>query len=197
MIRRFVQWNIKNLPILNKMVDIVNSLDNMRGDSFINVTRSAAGTNISLNKAEVTRRIRLSGGGGGGASMAFVKDPPGAVTTVVCFLGTDLTGPEITVNCSVIGGNESEKLNEAVPPLTTGSIIFIEQFGADYWCVSPFTARDDCDCVQPDHVFNSIAVASDEKISLDGVLDGDTFIRHNSADDEVEHAVEGDTVTKW
>jgi hypothetical protein len=192
----FNQFNKKILPKLNIMWRQLRGLRKMTGDNYINVRR--AGDDVVLNLNIQTLRKRLVRGGvGGGASMAFVKAAPGAVTTVDCFLREDTTGIEIEVNCSVIGGSGSEKLNAAAPRLVDGSLIFVQQFGTDWYCTQAFIATDDCDCVQPDHVFNSIAVASDEKISLDGVLDGDTFIRHNSADDEVEHAVEGDTVTKW
>ena len=137
-----------------------------------------------------------SGGVGGGASMAFVKTAPGAVTTVDCFLRTDTTGTEITVNCSVIGGSGTEKLNAAVPRVVDGSLIFVQQFGTDWYCTQAFIATDDCECVQSDAVLNSLTINEDEKITLDGV-GGDTFIRFNSADDEVEHTVEGDQVTTW
>jgi hypothetical protein len=193
----FKQFNKRILPQLSIMWRQLQGLLQMQGDPYINVKRVGKGVTLNLNIQTLRRRLALGGGGGGGSSMAFVKTAPGAVTTVDCFLREDTTGDEVTVNCSVIGGSGSEKLNDAVPRLVDGSLIFVQKFGTDYWCISPFIATDDCDCVQPDHVFNSIAVASDEKISLDGVLDGDTFIRHNSADDEVEHAVEGDTVTKW
>jgi hypothetical protein len=190
----FKQFNKRILDGLNKMSRDLQGLLQMQGDNYINVQRAGKGVVLRLNIKRL--KARMGGGaGGGGSSMAFVKTPPGAVTTVVCFLGTE-TGPEITVNCSVIGGNESEKLNEAVPPLTTGSLIFVEQFGTDYWCVSPFTARDDCLCVQDDAVFNSVTINEDEKLTLDGV-GGDTFIRHNSADSETEHTVDGDKVTTW
>jgi hypothetical protein len=194
----FKQFNKRMLSQLNIMWRDLQGLLQMQGDPYINVKRAGKGVGLSINIAALRRRIGGGSGGGGGAGMAFVKTAPGAVTTVTCFLSTvDNEGTEITVNCSVIGGSGSEKLNAAVPRLIDGSLIFVEQFGVDWWCTQAFIATDDCDCVQPDHVFNSIAVASDEKISFDGVLDGDTFIRHNSADNEVEHTVEGDKVTTW
>jgi hypothetical protein len=96
----------------------------------------------------------------------------------------------------VIGGSGTEKLNSAVPRLVDGSLIFVQQFGTDWYCTQAFIATDDCLCVQDDAVFNSVTINEDEKITLDGV-GGDTFIRFNSADDEVEHTVEGDQVTTW
>jgi hypothetical protein len=50
--------------------------------------------------------------------------------------------------------------------------------------------------VVQDLELNSLSIESDEKLGLDGGT-GDTFIRHNSADGEVEHTVEGDQVTTW
>jgi hypothetical protein len=174
----------------------VRGLRKMTGDSYINVRRAGDDVVLNLNVPTLRKRIAQGGGGAGGASMAFVKTPPGAVTTVDCFLREDTTGTEITVNCSVIGGSGTEKLNSAVPRLVDGSLIFVQQFGVDWYCTQAFIATDDCKCAQEDDVFNSLAIASDQKFGLDGGI-GDTFIRHNSADGEVEHAVEGDTVTKW
>jgi hypothetical protein len=192
----FKQFNKRMLPKLDIMWRDVQGLLQLHGDPYINVRRAGKGVTLNLNIQALRRRLVRGGAGSSGASMAFVKDAPGAVTTVTCFLAKDTTGTEISVNCSVIGGSGSENLNDAVPRLVDGSLIFVEQFGTEWWCTQAFIATDDCKCVDENPVFNSVAIASDEKFGLDGGV-GDTFIRHNSADDEVEHAVEGDTVTKW
>jgi hypothetical protein len=193
----FKQFNKRILPKLNIMWRDLQGLLQMQGDNYINVKRAGKGVALSINIAALRKRIVHGGSGGGGASMAFVKDPPGASTTVDCWLSTtDNEGTEITVNCSVIGGSGSEKLNVAVPRLVDGSLIFVQQFGTDWYCTQAFIATDDCLCVQDDAVFNSVTINEDEKLTLDGV-GGDTFIRHNSADSETEHTVDGDKVTTW
>ena len=184
------------LPKLNMMWRNLQGLTQMQGDPYINVRRAGTGVTLNLNIQTLRRRL-VRVGGGGGASMAFVKAAPGAVTTVDCWLSTvDNTGTEIEVNCSVIGGSGSEKLNAAVPRLVDGSLIFVQQFGSDWYCTQAFIATDDCECVQSDAVLNSLTINEDEKITLDGE-GGDTFIRYNSIDGDVEHTVDGDKVTTW
>jgi hypothetical protein len=190
----FKQFNKKILPQLNVMWRQLRGLGKMTGDGYINVRR--IGDNVALNlNIQKLKGLFGGSGAGGGASMAFVKTAPGAVTTVDCFLGTDTTGTEITVNCSVIGGDGSEVLNEAVPRLIDGSLIFVEQFGPDWWCTTPFIATDDCLCVQEDAVFTSVTIDEDEKFTLDGV-GGDTFITYVSADAELETTVDAVKVTE-
>lgn len=133
------------------MRHVVNKLDNLRGDQFIEIKQSGAGTVVSMNLAKVRERVAKngSGGGEGGIHKAYVKDPPGAVTTLTCFLDTDTTGTEVTVNCSVIGGGGSIKLNSATPRLIDASLIFVADVDGDWWCVAPFTATEDCVCEEP------------------------------------------------
>ncbi len=72
---------------------------------------------------------------------AYVKTTPAAVETVDCYLDTDATGIEVTVNCSVIGGTA---LNSAVPRLADGEIIFVVRLANDWWCLTTFQASEDC-----------------------------------------------------
>lgn len=72
---------------------------------------------------------------------AYSKDAAGAATTITCYLDTDTTGTEITVNCSVIG---TANLNAAAPRLEDGSLIFVALIGTDWWCVSPFIKTRVC-----------------------------------------------------
>lgn len=50
------------------------------------------------------------------------------------------------VNCSIIG--ETSHLNEAVPRLSTGDIIYVVNFedGGGWTCINLFQASKDCDC---------------------------------------------------
>ena len=197
----FKQFNKRILDGLNRLRRVVNKLDNMRGDGFIEISQTGSGTVIGMNLSKVRERVAKNGSGDGGVSSgsshkAYVKTAPGAVTTVTCFLDTDTTGTEVTVNCSVIGGGGSIKLNSATPRLIDASLIFVEDIDGEWWCTAPFTATEDCTCEQADAVFNSVTIESDQKLTLSGV-GGSTFIRHNSTDGEVEHNVEGTEVVTW
>ncbi len=84
-------------------------------------------------------RRRPPGEGGGGTSdqvhQAFCKAAAGASAAITCFLDTDGTGTEITVNCSIIGATT---LDDAYPRLVDGSKIFVIQISTSWYCVSPF-----------------------------------------------------------
>jgi hypothetical protein len=192
----FKQFNKNIIPKLNIMWRQVRGLRKMTGDSYINVRRAGDDVVLNLNVPTLRKRLAQGGGGAGGASMAFVKTAPGAVTTVDCFLREDTTGTEITVNCSVIGGSGTEKLNSAVPRLVDGSLIFVQQFGVNWYCTQAFIATDDCECVQSDAVFNSVTVEPDQPITFDGV-GGDSYYIYNSSAGEMEHYVDGVKVSSW
>ena len=68
---------------------------------------------------------------GGPTHKAYCKNDAGAATTIVCYLDTDETGQEITVNCSIAGGGN---LNTAIPRLTDGLLIFVKNFGGAWYC---------------------------------------------------------------
>lgn len=68
---------------------------------------------------------------------AFCKTAAQAATTIVCFLDTDGTGDEITVNCEIIGGPQ---LNDAIPLLQVGTEIKVIKSGGNWYCLSPFQA---------------------------------------------------------
>ena len=80
----------------------------------------------------------------GTSRKAYCKVAAGAGTTIVCYLDTDATGTEITVNCSVVGGSA---LNAAVPRLADGSLLFVENLGGTWYCTSTvFQTTEDCVC---------------------------------------------------
>lgn len=72
---------------------------------------------------------------------AYCKAAAGAATTITCYLDTDGTGTEITVNCSIAG---SVNLNAAVPRLADGTLIFVSKIGGAWYCISPFQKSRDC-----------------------------------------------------
>jgi len=74
---------------------------------------------------------------------AWVKDTPGAVAVVTCYLDVDTTGRQITVYCDICGGNA---LNDAVPRLSDGDEIYVENVGGT-WRAGGFQASEDCECI--------------------------------------------------
>lgn len=211
----FKQFNRTMLKPLNILWAKVASIDNMRGDDFISVKRTGFGTTIGMNLAAVRRRVAKGGGAGidsttpGIIRKAQVSEPAGLGTTIKADLYDYTTGVlatsgdeyDVDINCRISGGSD---LNEAVPRLEDGDTIFVSlnsrwtgtATDSTWDCVTVFSGSEDCTCEQADAVFNSVTIASDEKLTLDGV-GGDTFIRHNSVDSEVEHTVDGDKVTTW
>ncbi len=71
---------------------------------------------------------------------AYCKVAAGAAATIVCYLDTDGTGIQITVNCSIAGGGN---LNAAVPRLADGDMIIVSKMGDD-WYGPLFNASQDC-----------------------------------------------------
>lgn len=80
-------------------------------------------------------------GGSGGIRKAYCKAAAGAATTITCYLDTDATGEEVTVNCSVVG---SANLNAAVPRLEDGSLIFVWNDAGTWRCTQTFIKSQDC-----------------------------------------------------
>ena len=75
---------------------------------------------------------------------AFCKTDASTGTTLTCYLDTDATGEEVTVNFSLIG---TENLNECFPLLKDGSEIAVAYYGdTKAWrCVGgPFHLMDIC-----------------------------------------------------
>jgi hypothetical protein len=86
---------------------------------------------LSMRGKNPQYRRRGGGAGGGGAGQhAFCKTDAGSGTTLVCFLDTDITGTEITVDFSIANG---DNLNQASPPLTTGLRIPVYTVGGDWF----------------------------------------------------------------
>jgi len=71
---------------------------------------------------QLRRRGGISDGGGAVTHKAYAKAAAGAGTTIVCYLDTDATGEEITVNCEIAGGSA---LNAASPLLAAHDMICV------------------------------------------------------------------------
>ena len=130
---------------MNELIRSVNGFSHMVGDRYIRANRTEQGTSISLCMDAVLARVPRSISGSTGKSrLAYCKADAGASTSIACYLDTDLTGNEITVECSIAGGGN---LNEASPRLTEGLLILVTQIGDKWYALAPFQATADCDCV--------------------------------------------------
>jgi hypothetical protein len=70
---------------------------------------------------------------------AYCKNNAGHDNTMVCYLDDDISaGNEILVEFSITQGGAA--LNQAIPRLTDGDLIFVTYVAADgkWYCVSPF-----------------------------------------------------------
>ena len=93
-----------------------------------------------------SRWVGLPAVSGGAVRIAYCKTAAHAATSIDCYLDTDGTGTEITVNCSISGGGN---LNAADPRLADGDVIFVQKFGSDWWCIAPFQGDENCICTTP------------------------------------------------
>ncbi len=125
-VERFLTGKPETIRKQNLLVDAVRSLQNLNGDIFIRAANTPAGTTVRLNIAAILERImkNLGSGGGAGASFrrAFVKEAPGATTTLVCYLDVDTTGTEANVICTIYGGGN---LDEAHPTFVDGAELWV------------------------------------------------------------------------
>jgi hypothetical protein len=155
----FKEFNKSIMNPLRIMYAKVQSLNNMRGDGFINIQRSGAGTTIGLNLTEVKKRLArkpLNVGDFGTVARAIcTQDAPGDNTITADLVLTDGTsGDDVTVTCNISNGSA---LNEAIPRLETDDTIYITQAVFDnvgtpvfrWECLSNFMASEDCVCEAP------------------------------------------------
>jgi len=160
MILPFRQFNAKILTQLNKLVDVVNSLDNMRGDGLINVKRSGAGTTIGVSLGQLRPRLSGSGSGSsgdsaGGSSVRRAKCTAdagsGATIAATLYDGNGEDSTAITVYCSIANGSD---LDEATPRLEEDLDIFVTKSTYDnagtpesrWYCTTVFQTTEDCTC---------------------------------------------------
>ena len=83
--------------------------------------------------------VRFSGGGG--TRLAYCKVASGTGSTIACYLDMDLTGEVVTVNCSICGATN---LNDAIPRLPVGQLIFVENIAGNWYCKTVFQKSKDC-----------------------------------------------------
>ncbi|KKM21302.1 hypothetical protein LCGC14_1636750, partial [marine sediment metagenome] len=73
--------------------------------------------------------------------LAYCKVAAGASTSIVCYLDTDTTGLEITVECTII---PAANLNAALPLLAIGSELKVTKINGTWKCVPHFWKADIC-----------------------------------------------------
>lgn len=66
---------------------------------------------------------------------AYCNGAAGAATTITCYLDTDATGEEVTVNCDTNGGGN---LNVSVPLLKDGQLLYVVKLGNDWYAFEKF-----------------------------------------------------------
>jgi len=122
--------------VVNALVRAVNGLLAIRGDRYIQVSRSPVGLGVSLNIEHVMEHLRAGGGATAGSSVRLaycLEDAPSA-STVHCALD-DPEGEVIIVTCLITGATT---LDEAVPRLETNAVIPVARIGQDWYCTSMF-----------------------------------------------------------
>lgn len=152
----FKTFNRSIMAPLRLLYEKVIRIDNMRGDGFINIKRSGAGTTIGLNLNELIRRVSRpkpeDGDFGKAIRATCTQDAPsGNTITANIFLPDGTEGTAVTVHCNISNGTD---LNGAIPRLEDNDEIFITQSVFDntgtpvfrWYCVSNFQATEDCTC---------------------------------------------------
>jgi len=123
-------------PITWKMYnDLVERIE------LLGHVHASGGLTVSTGAMGIQLHGGATGGGGTEIRVAYVKTAPGATTTVACYLDTDATGEEITVNCEICGGTA---LNSAVPRLADGERIFVVYKNGAWWALALFNASTSC-----------------------------------------------------
>lgn len=79
--------------------------------------------------------------------IAYCKDDAGEDDTIDCYLDQDDDGTVISVTCSITGGSA---LDESIPRLAIGDMIFVTKIGATWYCTGTiFTTTEECVCEAP------------------------------------------------
>ncbi len=142
-LERFTKGNPETLRKLNAIVNAVNKLNVMTGDQIIKVLRTSSGIVLNVDKDALVAGIPKTTGGD---RKAFCKTDAGAATTLTCFLDTDTTGEEVEVQFTIAGGGN---LEDCIPRLTDGLLIFVENFGGTWYHKPPMQKSKDCVCEVP------------------------------------------------
>jgi len=160
-IKRFTKGPAETVAALNQIVELVNQLEKISGDEFINIGKSGGSTALRFNLNKLKERLGVfSGSGSGEIRRAKLTASAGATATITANLYNSAgveqtTGDEagVTVYCDIHGGTV---LNAAIPRLATGEIIKVAKLPflngtilEQRWtCLTEFQASIDCDCAE-------------------------------------------------
>jgi len=113
--------------------DLVGTDENqwtaIEGNQFYVLTVDDSGSDDLL----VVRRLDAA------LRKAYCKNDAGTGSTIACYLDTDETGPEITVNCNISGGSN---LNEAIRRLKDGNRLLVCQIDGTWYSAEGFQVID-------------------------------------------------------
>lgn len=145
-IKRFFRGPRTTVRRLNEVVDGLNTILKLDGDSFIRIDKSPSGFVIRLDIREVKKRLgpgkTVSEGGTGTSEaadirVAYCKTDAPAAATMQCYLDTDHTGQEVTVCFSISKGGT--QLSECAPLLKDGDPIQVYRSASGQWrCCQTF-----------------------------------------------------------
>jgi len=89
-------------------------------------------------RAMATPAIRR---GAGVMHIAYAKTDASTGSTLTCYLDTDGTGTEVTVNFLL---SRATNLNAAGPRLQDGDAIIVTNIGGDWYAVQTFFGSEEC-----------------------------------------------------
>ena len=78
---------------------------------------------------------------------AYCVDDAPTQNVIPCYLDEFETGEVVDVWCSIMGAPGN--LNEAIPRLEAGGLIFIIKYNGLWWCSTVFQSSEDCSCGAP------------------------------------------------
>lgn len=126
---------------LNRLRSDTTAVGNIRGDNLIHVVSNQSGYSFTFDVQKLISMLPTASLGASGLRLAYCKTAAGTGSTIVCYLDTDTTGQEITVNCILF---ESSNLNTCKPTLTDGQAIPVFQVGANWYCAWWFMLGEAC-----------------------------------------------------
>ncbi len=93
-IRELIRGPAVLVKRINEIIAAVNTLNNMTGDGYIQINKTARGVGLHLSVDSLLPRIPRVGV----IHKAYVKTEPGAVEMVECYLGNDETNSDTWAN---------------------------------------------------------------------------------------------------
>jgi len=123
---------------LNNLIRAVRELQNFSGDGIITAKKTPTGYVIGINFNQLITRMPDSRKV---VRKAYCKTDAGAGTTLACYLDSDDSNDEVTVNFNTTNGTA---LNACLPPLSDGDMILVINIDGDWWCTGNFFKMDFC-----------------------------------------------------